>query len=88
MKEQCSCGAQVSGRHKSVLVWRVTHVCPIRDAMLLPDDEPEKKEPEMDGSFAQAERAGQRDFEYGEYSHASSMPIVNARVGFAPNPQV
>ena len=86
MKEQCSCGAQVSGRHKSVLVWRVTHVCPIRDAMFLPDDEPPKEEPEMQGSHSQAEMAQPRDFEYGERSQYADMPIVHARIGFQPNP--
>lgn len=86
MKEQCSCGSQVSGRHKWVVEWRATHTCPIADAMMLPEAEPE--EPEMQGSHSQAERAGDRTFEHGERSHYADMPIVNARMGFVPNPPV
>ena len=73
MQEWCSCGGSVKGRRRDVISWRTSHNCaPKADS-----------EPEMQGSQAHIEHAGDRFYETSPAF--AEMPVVQARIGFVPN---
>lgn len=73
MKEQCGCGAAISGvTFRSASVWRATHRHGIEVA--------EEPEPERNGAHAQVENAGPRYFEY--ETPTTYSPVVQSRAGF------
>lgn len=76
MREWCGCGASIRASRRDVIAWRTTHQ---HQGQPTP-------EPEMQGSFSQAELAGRRTYEHGENSDRHDFPIVYARMGFNPNP--
>jgi hypothetical protein len=74
MREWCNCGSGIrTVSPRRINAWRAEH----KHAVSEPD------EPEMGGSHAVVELAGDRYFEHVSSSH--DVPIVQARLGFGPN---